>query len=118
MRYIGSTGFEYVIIERIDESEGNDQVLHTMMAYCTSFTSKNGENIDRPKLQRMLSELQVCDVEIVQEISLVFRSVKELLTTVESIKEIGASLKSQNESWLDTSSENPKNQFLLISMAA
>jgi len=32
---------------------------------------------------------------------------------VEQIKKKGASLKSLNESWLDTSSNNPMNEFLL-----
>lgn len=46
-------------------------------------------------------------------ISRLSRSVKDLLTIVELIKEKGASLKSLNESWLDTSSNNPMNEFLL-----
>lgn len=61
----------------------------------------------------MLSELQEGDVVLVHEISRLSRSVKDLLTIVEDIKERGASLKSLNESWLDTSSENPMNGFLL-----
>ncbi|WP_241754049.1 recombinase family protein [Bacillus cereus] len=58
----------------------------------------------------MLNELQEGDVVLVHEIS---RSVKDLLTIVEDIKEKGASLKSLNESWLDTTSDNPMNEFLL-----
>nr|WP_080013400.1 recombinase family protein [Bacillus cereus] len=36
-----------------------------------------------------------------------------MLTIVEGIKEKGASLKSLNKSWLDTTSENSMNEFLL-----
>ena len=73
----------------------------------------SGKNTERSELQRMLSELQEDDVVLVHEISRLSRSVKDLLTIVESIKEKGASLKSLKESWLDTSSENPMNEFLL-----
>jgi DNA invertase Pin-like site-specific DNA recombinase len=73
----------------------------------------SGKNTERPELQRMLSELQEGDIVIVHEISRLSRSVKDLLTIVEDIKKKGASLKSLNESWLDTTSENPMNEFLL-----
>jgi DNA invertase Pin-like site-specific DNA recombinase len=73
----------------------------------------SGKNTERPELQRMLNELKDGDVVIVHEISRLSRSVKDLLTIVENIKEKGASLKSLNESWLDTTSDNPMNEFLL-----
>ncbi len=84
-------------------------------AGCNEFYEEklSGKNTERPELQRMLSELREDDVVLVHEISRLTRSVKDLLTIVESIKEKGASLKSLNESWLDTSSENPMNEFLL-----
>lgn len=41
---------------------------------------------------------------LVHEISRLSRSVKDLLTIVENIKEKGAFLKSLNDSWLDTTS--------------
>lgn len=109
-------GFEYAIIEHIDVSEGNDQVPQAMMevmAYCTAFTIKNGENKERPELQWKLSKIQVGYVEIVHEISRVSRSVKVLLTIVKSNKKGGVSPKSLNESRLDKSGENPMNEFLL-----
>ncbi|WP_434182268.1 recombinase family protein [Bacillus thuringiensis] len=73
----------------------------------------SGKNTERPELQRMLNELQEGDVVLVHEISRLSRSVKDLLTIVEDIKEKGASLKSLNELWLDTTSDNPMNEFLL-----
>jgi len=73
----------------------------------------SGKNTDRPELQRMLAEIHEGDIVIVHEISRLSRSVKDLLTIVEQIKERGASLKSLNELWLDTSDNNPMNEFLL-----
>jgi DNA invertase Pin-like site-specific DNA recombinase len=73
----------------------------------------SGKNTERPELKRMLSDLQEGDTVIVHEISRLSRSVKDLLTIVENIKGRGASLKSLNESWLDTTSDNPMNAFLL-----
>jgi DNA invertase Pin-like site-specific DNA recombinase len=73
----------------------------------------SGKNTDRPELQRMLAELEEGDVVIVHEISRLSRSVKDLIDIVEQIKDKGASLKSLGEAWLDTSSDNPMNEFLL-----
>ena len=73
----------------------------------------SGKNTDRPELQRMLTEIHPGDIVIVHEISRLSRSVKDLISIVEQIKERGASLKSLKESWLDTSDNNPMNEFLL-----
>lgn len=73
----------------------------------------SGKDTDRPELQRMLIEIQQGDIVIVHEISRLSRSVKDLISIVEQIKERGASLKSLKESWLDTSDNNPMNEFLL-----
>lgn len=82
---------------------------------CTIFYEEklSGKNTERPELQQMLMELQEGDLVLVHEISRLSRSVKDLLTIVENIKEKGASLKSLTESWLDTTSDNPMNEFLL-----
>jgi len=73
----------------------------------------SGKDTDRPELQRMLTEIKQGDIVIVHEISRLSRSVKDLISIVEQIKERGASLKSLKESWLDTSDNNPMNEFLL-----
>lgn len=46
------------------------------------------------------------------------RSTKDLLEIVDVIKNKGASLKSINDTWLDTSSDNPMSDFLLTVMGA
>jgi len=73
----------------------------------------SGKDTYRPELQRMLTEIKQGDIVIVHEISRLSRSVKDLISIVEQIKERGASLKSLKESWLDTSDNNPMNEFLL-----
>ncbi|MGP4061815.1 recombinase family protein [Halobacillus sp. H74] len=73
----------------------------------------SGKNTDRPQLLKMIEDLNEGDVVIVHEISRLSRSVKDLLDIVESIKEKGASLKSLCEAWLDTTEDNPMNEFLL-----
>jgi DNA invertase Pin-like site-specific DNA recombinase len=73
----------------------------------------SGKNTVRPQLQHMLAELEEGDVVIVHEISRLSRSVKDLIDIVERIKEKRASLKSLGEAWLDTTSDNPMNEFLL-----
>ncbi|MEK4404009.1 recombinase family protein [Sporosarcina sp. FSL K6-6792] len=113
MIYIGSFGFPNVILEYVDVSEGDDKLLkryRKRMAHCDCINRKHS-NTARPELQQILSELQEVDVVLRHEISCLSHSVKDLLTM--SIKEKGASLKSLNESWLDASSENPVNKFLL-----
>jgi DNA invertase Pin-like site-specific DNA recombinase len=84
-------------------------------AGCEKFYEEkiSGINIERPELQRMMSDLQQGDTVIVHEISRLSRSVKDLLNIVDDIKMKGASLKSLNEGWLDTTNENPMNEFLL-----
>lgn len=76
-----------------------------------------GAHTNRPELQRMLGELQPSDVVIVHELDRISRSTRDLLNLVDIITEKGASLKSLSESWLDTTSDNPYNEFLLTVMA-
>ena len=84
-------------------------------AGCEKFYEEkiSGKDTDRPELQRMLTEIHQGDIVIVHEISRLSRSVKDLISIVEQIKEREASLKSLKESWLDTSDNNPMNEFLL-----
>lgn len=69
--------------------------------------------MERPQLKQLLEDLQEGDTVYVHEISRLSRSTKDLLEIIEQIKNKGAGLKSINETWLDTSSDNPMNEFLL-----
>jgi DNA invertase Pin-like site-specific DNA recombinase len=73
----------------------------------------SGASKERPELQRMIKELEEGDIVMIHEISRLSRSVKDLIEIVDEIKQRKASLKSLNEAWLDTTSDNPMNEFLL-----
>lgn len=76
-----------------------------------------GTKKDRPELNRMLSDLQENDVVIITDLTRISRSTKDLLDIIEKIKNKGASIKSLKDIWLDTTSENPYNDFLLTVMS-
>lgn len=72
-----------------------------------------GTKYDRPQLNKLIEDLQDGDVVIIADLTRVSRSTKDLLKIVDRIKEKGASIKSIKDTWLDTTSNNPYNQFLL-----
>ncbi len=72
----------------------------------------------RPSLNRLLEGLQEGDIVVIPSIDRLSRSTADLLGIVDSIKEKGAVLKSINEPWLDTSTDNPMSEFLLTVMGA
>ena len=78
----------------------------------------SGKTKDRPELIKMIDELQPEDIVVVADITRIIRSTKDLLEIVEQIKEKGASIKSLKDSWLDTTSSNPYNEFLLTGVPA
>lgn len=72
---------------------------------------------ERPELQRMIDELQSGDTVVIADLTRVSRSTKDLLSIVDAIKAKGASIKSIKDVWLDTTTDNPYNAFLLTVMA-
>ncbi|MBH0357250.1 recombinase family protein [Bacillus toyonensis] len=84
-------------------------------AGCTLFYEEkiSGATMERPQLKQLVEDLQEGDTVFVHEISRLSRSTKDLLEIIEQIKNKGAGLKSISEAWLDTSSDNPMNEFLL-----
>jgi len=76
-----------------------------------------GTKRDREQLNKMIDELQEGDIVIISDLTRISRSTKDLLEIVESIKNKGASIKSIKDTWLDTSSDNPYNSFLLTIMS-
>lgn len=78
----------------------------------------SGAKRKRPELDKMLEELQAGDTVLIVAIDRLSRSTKDLLEIVQIIKDKGAYLKSINDSWLDTSSDNPMSDFLLTVMGA
>ena len=76
-----------------------------------------GTKADRPELKRMLDMLREGDVVIISDLTRISRSTKDLLDIIEKIKAKGASIRSLKDTWLDTTSDNPYNQFLLTVMS-
>lgn len=76
-----------------------------------------GTKKDRPELQRMLNGLREGDIVIITDLTRISRSTKDLLDIIEQIKSKGASIRSLKDTWLDTTSNNPYNAFLLTVMS-
>jgi DNA invertase Pin-like site-specific DNA recombinase len=72
-----------------------------------------GTKFDRPQLNKMIEDLKENDTVVIADLTRVSRSTKDLLMIIDRIKAKGASIKSLKDTWLDTTSENPYNQFLL-----
>lgn len=75
----------------------------------------SGAKQERPQLERMMDSLRAKDVVIITELTRLGRSVKELLSIVEQIHKVGASIKSLRETWLDTTT--PQGNLLLTIFA-
>lgn len=109
---------------RISTAEQNldrqiDQLLeygiHKSDIYADEIT---GTKRHRPKLDELLDEkIGKNDIIIVVDISRLSRSTKDLLEIVDQIKSKGSKIKSLKDTWLDTTSDNPYNDFLLTVMS-
>lgn len=76
-----------------------------------------GTKREREQLNKMITELQDGDTVIITDLTRISRSTKDLLDIVEQIKSKGASIKSIKDTWLDTTTDNPYNDFLLTVMS-
>ncbi|HHD2789255.1 TPA: recombinase family protein, partial [Clostridium perfringens] len=77
----------------------------------------SGMKSNREQLDKMIDELQAGDTVIITDLTRISRSTKDLLNIIDRIKAKGASIKSIKDTWLDTSSDNPYNSFLLTVMS-
>lgn len=75
----------------------------------------SGKNMDRPELQKMLSEVQSGDIVYVHDFSRLARSTKDLLDIVDKLNERGVHVVSSKEG-MDTST--PQGRFTLTVLAA
>ena len=82
--------------------------------YCEKMT---GTKADRPDLNRLIDDLESGDTVIIADLTRISRSTKDLLEIVDKIKNKGAYIKSLKDTWLDTTSNNPYNDFLLTVMS-
>lgn len=77
----------------------------------------SGMKSNREQLDKMIDELQEGDTVIITDLTRISRSTKDLLNIIDRVKAKGASIKSIKDTWLDTSSDNPYNSFLLTVMS-
>lgn len=82
--------------------------------YCEKMT---GTKADRPELNKLINNLESGDTVIIADLTRISRSTKDLLEIVDKIKNKGAYIKSLKDTWLDTTSNNPYNDFLLTVMS-
>jgi DNA invertase Pin-like site-specific DNA recombinase len=73
-----------------------------------------GTKRDRPELNRLLEGLKAGDTVIVDELTRLSRSSKDLFNLVELIQAKGADIKSMKESWLDTTTPQGKLLFTIF----
>ena len=92
-----------------------DQKLDLQMqalkkAGCTKiFREKvSGASRDRPELKRMLDQIRERDVAVVWKLDRLARSTRDLLETMESIRESGGQFQSISEPWADSTSHAGK----------
>lgn len=103
------------------EGQNLDRQIDALMAagvsrkhlYCEKMT---GTKSDRPELNRLIDDLETGDTVIIADLTRISRSTKDLLYIVDKIKNKGAYIKSLKDTWLDTTSSNPYNDFLLTVM--
>lgn len=88
--------------------------VDTRMIYSEKYT---GTERNRPELSRMINDLKEGDIVIIPDLTRISRSTKDLLDIVDQIKRKGAFIKSIKDTWLDTTSDNPYNAFLLTVMS-
>lgn len=108
---------------RVSTAEQNlDRQIDQLIAYGVDkrniYNEKmTGTKADRPQLNKMIDELQEGDIVIIPDLTRVSRSTKDLLLIIDKIKAKDAAIKSIKDTWLDTTSENPYNAFLLTVMS-
>ena len=111
-------GYARVSTEEQNLDRQLDQLIEAGVDKRNIYQEKvTGTKRDREQLMKMIEELQEGDIVIVTDLTRVSRSTKDLLDIVDRIKAQGAAIKSLKDTWLDTTSDNPYNGFLLTVMS-
>jgi DNA invertase Pin-like site-specific DNA recombinase len=106
----------YARVSTIGQSLDGQTDLLTQAGCERIYSEKvSGVKQERPQLERMMDSLRAGDVVIITELTRLGRSVKELLSIIERIHKVGASIKSLRETWLDTTT--PQGSLLLTIFA-
>jgi DNA invertase Pin-like site-specific DNA recombinase len=106
----------YARVSTIGQSLDGQTDLLTQAGCERIYSEKvSGVKQERPQLERMMDSLRAGDGVIITELTRLGRSVKELLSIIERIHKVGASIKSLRETWLDTTT--PQGNLLLTIFA-
>lgn len=106
----------YARVSTVEQNEGRQIAAAQELKADKIFTDKaTGANTNRPQLKAMLAYIREGDTVIVESISRLARSTKDLLELVEQITGKGAAFISLKES-IDTST--PQGRFVLTLFAA
>lgn len=101
---------------RVSSKDQNDakQIRALEKAGCTKiYTEKvSGATTERPQLTQLFNDAKEGDIIIIQELSRLSRSTKDLLELVDTMKEKGIGLRSINDTWLDLTTDNPMNELI------
>lgn len=73
-----------------------------------------GSKRERPELNSLLLTVRQGDVIVINELTRLSRSVKDLFELVEQFSSLGADLKSLKEPWLDTTTPQGKLLFTMF----
>ena len=68
----------------------------------------SGTNRERPQFQRMLDQIRAGDTIVVWKLDRLARSTRDLLETMETIREAGGKFQSLSEPWADTTTHAGK----------
>lgn len=104
---------------RVSTKEQNEArqvlMLNEKMAEKLYVDKASGKNADRPQLKEMLDFIRTGDVVVVESISRLARSTRDLLNIVQQFQDKGVQFVSQKES-IDT--DTPQGRFMLTVFAA
>lgn len=106
----------YVRVSTAEQNTARQEVLMRSLDVGKMYIDKmSGKSKDRPQLNEMLDNLCEGDIVVVESISRLARSTKDLLSLIEKFQEKGVDFVSQKESF-DTST--PQGKFMLTVFAA
>lgn len=95
-----------------------DQLINAGVKEENIYQEKStGTTRKREVLEKMLNELEPESTIIVSDLTRISRSTRDLLEIIDTIKAKQANIKSIKDTWLDTTSDNPYNSFLLTVMS-
>lgn len=104
----------YVRVSTVEQNEDRQVEALTKQGVEVWYTEKvSGKNMERPELQRLLSEVQAGDIVFIHDFSRLARSTKDLLNIIELLLAKDVHLVSNKEN-IDTSTPSGKLMVTVI----